>query len=322
MNNCTVCDGSFRNDNPNKIICDGICRQCFHADCVNFSKDALRCYREMPNLQWFCDGCIVQTCSSNVLSPPFNKLNSTVVIPTSSSSHIRPSFIAANRNRKLNKSSVSLSTRSPNVKQNLNISNVNNSICSSAVQEKNQPENQLIQSPRRNGSNPLTTSVHIQSDVTQSKPLNDSAVCEENRNVSSELKTPPGNSGSFAEVLTKSLISEHATDNVKNSKNLSLNDSIQSQPIVSPPSETQRIIYLSNLHPSVTEEVVVDYLLNKKLISSAADVSCQKLLSPYVNMDSISFVSFKITVNSKIFHSLVNKKFWPDDVIVREFVKR
>lgn len=37
MNNCAVCDGCFRNER-NKIICDGICRQCFHAECANFSK--------------------------------------------------------------------------------------------------------------------------------------------------------------------------------------------------------------------------------------------------------------------------------------------
>ena len=134
MNNCAVCDGCFRNENPNKIICDGICRQSFHAECANFSKNALICYREMPNLQWFCDGCIIQTRLSNVSSSLFNKFNSTVVTPASSPSYVQRSLIAAKRKRnrnpfpiaKLNNGSVSLVNRSP--KFDHDISNVNGSM--------------------------------------------------------------------------------------------------------------------------------------------------------------------------------------------------
>lgn len=79
---------------------------------------------------------------------------------------------------------------------------------------------------------------------------------------------------------------------------------------------------MSKFHPSVTEKDVVDHLLSKDIITSADDVSCKILVSPNVNLESVSFVSFKITVRSKIFHSVVNSKLWPKGVIVREFVKR
>lgn len=39
-------------------------------------------------------------------------------------------------------------------------------------------------------------------------------------------------------------------------------------------------------------------------------------------MDSISFVSFKIIVNLKIFYSVVIGKLWPEGAIAREFVNR
>src|ERR1700704_1029884 len=106
MNNCTSCGDCFRNDHPNKIICDGNCRQSFHADCVNFSKEALLCYREMPNLQCFCDSCIIQARSSNISSPLFNKFNSTAVIPTSSPSSVQCSVIAAKSKRNRNRNSI------------------------------------------------------------------------------------------------------------------------------------------------------------------------------------------------------------------------
>lgn len=320
MNNCIVCDDGFRNDNPNKIICDGICRQSFHAECVNFSKNSLLCYREMPNLQWLCDGCIIQTCSSNVSSPPFNKFNSTVVIPTSSPSYIQRSLIAAKRNRnpfpnaKPKNSSVFLVTRSPNVEHDSR--NANDSV------NEMQAENNLVKSPGANGLNSLIASVTTQSDVAQPKSQHKSADIKETLEEPLELENPPANSSSFAEVLTKSSIAEPVPAEVKNSTIQPQNDLLQSQRIGSPPSETHKVVYVSNFHPSVTEKEVVNYLLRKNIITSAEQVSCKKLVSPNVNMDSVSFVSFKVTVSSKIFHSVVKGKLWPEGVIAREFVKR
>ena len=321
MNNCTVCDCSFRNDNPNKIICDGICRQSFHAECVNFSKNTLLCYREMPNLQWLCDCCIIQTRSSNVSSPSFNKFNSTVVNSTSSPSNVQHSLIAAKCKRNRNSfqnakpNPVFLVTRSPNVERD--IRNTNESVSSSPSVNEMQPENLLVKRPGANGSNELTTSRIIQS-MSQNNFANSKQTLKE----PSELKTPPANSTSFADVLTKSSMAEPEPAEYQSSTIQPQNDSIQSQRIISSPSVTQKVVYVSHFHPSVTEDEVVNYLLRKNIITSAEDVTCKKLVSPWVNMDSVSFVSFKIAVSTKIFDSVVKGELWPEGVIAREFVKR
>lgn len=338
MNNCTVCDDFFRIDNPDKVICDGVCRRVFHANCVNFSKDALLFYREMPNLQWFCDNCILQSRSINVSSPPFRKLNSTVVIPTSSPSYAQRSFHAINQKRKhvprakRFESSVLLVDKSPSVNRDIH---ENNDSCNLSTKNEVQLANHLVNSPRVNGLHLLDTSVVKQTDVAQLKPLHDTADATATLTRSSDPEVPFANSSTFSEVLTSSSIAEQVSANSKiesiqgrKSSNQPQKDSIQpqkdliqSRSIVSP-SETHKVAFVSNFHPSVTENEVVDYLLLKNVISSPEDVSCKKLISPYVDIDSVSFVSFKVTVNSKIFHAVVNDELWPDDIIVREFVKR
>lgn len=315
MNNCTLCDDGFRNNNPNKIICDGICRQVFHAECVNFNKDALLQYRQMPNLQWFCDSCIIQIRSCNVSSPLLNKFNSTVV-PTSSPFYVQRSLPTANRKRKPiqsakpTTSSVFLVTKSPTVKSDL-----------SSLQLKyvTMPENQSLNSPCATGSHPMTTPVINQSDVAQPEPKDNTADFKEA--LTEPLGNPSANSSSFAEVLTTSSIAEKVSAREKGSPIKPRKESTQQRSIVSP-IETNRIAYVSNFHPSTTEEEVINYLLLKNVISSIEDVSCKKLVSSNVDLDTVSFVSFKVTIRSELFHAVVNSKLWPDKVIVREFVNR
>ena len=285
MNNCAVCDGGFRNGHPNKIICDGVCRQSFHAECANFSKDALLCYREMPNLQWFCDGCIIQTRSCNVSSPRFNNFNS-----TSSSPCVQRTLIAAknmrrrNRNavKSSNNSSVFLVTRSANVVNEA--TKANDSVSNSTSANEKQAESLLVKSPSVYG-------------------------------------TPTAGSSPSTDVLSKKSVTAQVSAEVESPTVRPRYDSMGS-PNISTPSERHKVVYVSNFHPSITEKNVVNYLLQKNVISSAEDVSCKILLSPYVDINSVSFVSFRITVNSKNFHSIVNSKLWPEDVVVREFMKR
>lgn len=326
MNNCTVCDDGFRNDNPNKIICDGICRQVFHAECVNFNKDALLQYRQIPNLQWFCDNCIIQvrlpTSSSNVSSPLFSKLNSTVV-PTSSPFYVQRSLPAANHKRKPRPSpkpttsSVFLLTKSPTVKRN--VKKANDWISLPPFKDVIGPGHKSLNSPCTNGTHPITKPVTNQSDVDQPKPKYDTENFKETLTELSE--NPSANSSSFAEVLTKSSSAEQVSTRVKGSPIEPEKDLSQLQSIAST-IETHKIAYVSNLHPSVTEEEIVNYLLLNNVISSTEDVSCKKLISRNVDLDTVSFVSFKVTVRSDLFHAVVNSKLWPDKVVAREFVNR
>lgn len=321
MNNCTVCDECFRNDNPNKIICDGVCRQVFHAECVNFNKDALLCYREMPNLHWFCDSCTIQTRSFNVSSPPFNKFNSTVVVPTSSPSYVQRSLPAANRKRKPISgakpvtSSAFLATQSANVNRETKKAN---DLSSPPSKNEMRSINELVNSTCPNGSQSLTKSVINQSDVVQPKSKHNTVDFED---TFTEQLENASTSSSFAEVLITSPIAKQVPVQVKSSPIQPQTDSNQPRSMESQ-LKTQKIAYVSNFHPSVTEKEVIDYLLLKEVISSPEDVSCKKLVSPNAEMDSVSFVSFKVAVGSEIFHTVVNNKLWPDGVIAREFVNR
>lgn len=320
MNNCTVCDDHLRNDRPNKVICDGICRQVFHAECVNFNKDALSYYREMPNLQWFCDNCIVQTSTSNVSSQlfnSFNKFNSTVAARTSSPFFVHRSLPTATRKRKLIRNSkpinnsAFLMNQSPNV--NRDIKKTKDSI--SPPTKNKIPPDQSVNYPGFNGSNSPNKSEVNQSEVVQPKPKHN--VADRKETESSGLEIPSVNSSSFAEVLTSSTFVQ-ASDNVKNSPVQPIKRSIHQRSS----SDTHKIAYVSNLHPSVTEEEVIDYLIQNNVISSTEDASCKILLSPNVDLDTVSFVSFKVTVRSELFDAVVNSKLWPSKVIAREFVNR
>lgn len=350
MNNCTVCDECF--DSLNKVICDGICRQSFHAECVNFSKDALLCYREMPNLQWFCDGCIFQTRSLNVSSPPFNKANSTIAVTTSSPCIVERSQIAVKRHRNSfpnAKSNRRLPVKLPDRSHGAEelIRNADHSMRSPSmnVKPKSRTVNRLTKFPVTNALNQLTTSVITQSDVDHLSP---SANVKQVENCL--VKTPTEN-GSIRLTEMSSLIAQSdvevaqsrpqrysVNDVVKDPTelmNLSVNSSsftevlnnsstgqVQSQRTVSPNRETNKVVYVSNFETSVTEEQIVNYLIRKNVITSAEDVSCKILVSPSVDIQTVSFVSFKVTVGSKAFDSIVKSEWWPDGIVAREFVKR
>lgn len=345
-----MCDECF--DHPNKVICDGICRRSFHAECVNFSEAALLCYREMPNLQWFCDGCIFQTRSLNVSSPPFSKVNSTIALITSSPYPVERSQIAVNRHRKSfphaqpnRRRPVILPNRSHSAEEH--IGNADHSMRSPSVNVKLKPktENRVMKSPVTNRSNQLAISEITKSDVDQLSPSVNVKQVE-----NCLVETPASNGSNLLTAMTL-LIAKSDVDvaqsrpqhnsiddtvkdpleRTKMSANSSsfaevLNNSstgqIQSQRTVSPSRETHKVVYVSNFETSVTEEQIVNYLVRKNVITSAQDVSCKILVSPSVDISTVSFVSFKITVGSKAFDSIVKSEWWPDGIVAREFVKR
>lgn len=384
MNNCTVCDDCFRNDNRNKVICDGYCRQAFHAECINFNKEALLHYREIPNLQWLCDTCIIQMRSSNVSfvsssTPRFNKLNFTSFARTSSPSYVRSSITAANRKRKPIRSAKPAKSSESLVNTFLTVNRYNNNaidFCSPSSKHKmphhilktpdaskSHPPNISAINPTdvayckpkhiedsqlesekcsvkyagANRSHPPTKSVTNQTDAALSKPkrTEDLEVESENQMVKSpnvNESHPPtaiainqpdvAQPSSFADVLTKSSIAQTAPDEVTDVIVKPQSDSSQSRRILSPPSETRKVAYVSRVYRETTEEEMVDYLITKNAITSADDVSCTKLISPNVDLNTVSFVSFKISGSSEVFRLITEDKFWPDNIIVREFVNR
>lgn len=78
-----------------------------------------------------------------------------------------------------------------------------------------------------------------------------------------------------------------------------------------PPKKT---IFVSRLHYDTTSESVDLYIRNA--IGSDADISIQKF--NFSQPRSIS--SFKITISTDIFETLINPNFWPTNTLVREYI--
>ena len=64
----------------------------------------------------------------------------------------------------------------------------------------------------------------------------------------------------------------------------------------------------------------MNYLLHNNVIKSAEEASCKMLVSSGVDIGMLSFISFKITVSSKLFDSMFKAEVWPKDVIFRDKV--
>lgn len=81
-------------------------------------------------------------------------------------------------------------------------------------------------------------------------------------------------------------------------------------------------VYVSFLHPSTTEEEIMDHIKQKAGLVDDQPLACKKLISPGRNLDELSFVSFKITCSETNFPKIIDAAIWPKQIAVREFVNR
>jgi hypothetical protein len=81
-------------------------------------------------------------------------------------------------------------------------------------------------------------------------------------------------------------------------------------------------IYLSQLDPSTEPKDIIEYLMDSKVIDSDKLIKCIKLVSPKVNSDTFTYVSFKLDVPMDLYDKLVLPAIWPKSVAVREFVHK
>lgn len=126
-----------------------------------------------------------------------------------------------------------------------------------------QPHRHLTSNARwtgANGSNRSATEI-TKSDVDESGQQHNS-VDKGTLKEPSEPRAPLVKSNSFAEDLTKS----SAVEPVSEMSSIQLlNDSVQKHRATSSPANSLKVTYVSNLHPFVTEENVVNHLLRNKV---------------------------------------------------------
>jgi hypothetical protein len=78
-------------------------------------------------------------------------------------------------------------------------------------------------------------------------------------------------------------------------------------------------LYVTMLHPTTTGEAVANQL-SKALNAQATDFNCVKLLAKEVQ--SPTYISFKIGMNDDLFAKSMEPSVWPPGVAFREFVNR
>ncbi|KAJ8933310.1 hypothetical protein NQ318_011142 [Aromia moschata] len=43
---------------PNFVKCAGVCKKCYHPECVNMTNDEVKWINKVKNIKWFCDNCL------------------------------------------------------------------------------------------------------------------------------------------------------------------------------------------------------------------------------------------------------------------------
>lgn len=80
-------------------------------------------------------------------------------------------------------------------------------------------------------------------------------------------------------------------------------------------------IWVSGLDPSVSNETMIDFIMNNTQVKTKDEFKCHKLVKKDCDISKLSYISFKIDVKQDLFDYLVDPNIWPKHVSVREFIK-
>lgn len=80
-----------------------------------------------------------------------------------------------------------------------------------------------------------------------------------------------------------------------------------------------KAVWVSRLNPETTNEEIIDYIEKNTPVNDKFNV--HKLVKKDRDVSTLKFVSFKVEVNEHDFEILMNPDVWPEDVMVREFLK-
>lgn len=79
-------------------------------------------------------------------------------------------------------------------------------------------------------------------------------------------------------------------------------------------------VYISKLDRDTTENDIIDFLKDAKVLSDTNSIKCVKLIKVGADISRMNWVSFKLVVPESLFDSIVDRSVWPPTVAVREFV--
>lgn len=79
-------------------------------------------------------------------------------------------------------------------------------------------------------------------------------------------------------------------------------------------------IHVSRIDKSVSLDMVNDYIAQNSQLKPSEDFKCTLLVKKDKDINSLSFISYKIDVNSVHFAELIDVNFWPQGAYIREFI--
>lgn len=79
-------------------------------------------------------------------------------------------------------------------------------------------------------------------------------------------------------------------------------------------------IHVSRIDKSVSLDMINDYIAQNSQLKPSDDFRCTLLVKKDKDINSLSFISYKIDVNSVHFAELIDVNFWPEGAYIREFI--
>lgn len=102
--------------------------------------------------------------------------------------------------------------------------------------------------------------------------------------------------------------------------------SIQSNLKIAPPSvpksKLDRSVHVSRIDKSVSTEMIIEYITQNSQLKPTDDFKCTLLVKKDTDVNTLSFVSYKIDVKSEHFSQLIDVNFWPQGAFIREFISQ
>lgn len=83
----------------------------------------------------------------------------------------------------------------------------------------------------------------------------------------------------------------------------------------------KKLLYVSHLRPETTAEVVQSYI-NKTFNVDPQDIKVWSLIPKNRNVNSLEFISFKVSLPEDVFDSVLTPELWPCLAVIRPFIIR
>ena len=123
----------------------------------------------------------------------------------------------------------------------------------------------------------------------------------------------------FKNVCTKTVGNEHALQTISAPTSVLGTGPLVSDIKAAPPAAPQKLLFLSNFDPLTTCDQVKSYILNQFDCSVQL---CRKLVRKEVDVTSLQFVSFKISISINKMSLLLNPSDWPSGIRMGESIPK